>query len=234
MEKVIVCWSGGKDSALAFHELSKSHRYEVVSLLTTVTADYDRISMHGVRCSLLRQQARNMGMPLCEISISRICSNEEYEAKMAAALTGFKKDGVSSVVFGDIFLEDLRCYREENLARLGMKAIFPIWRRDTTELARSLVPSGFQAITACVDTRKLDKSFAGRLIDEQFLNDLPEGVDPCGENGEYHSFVFDGPIFKSKILFSTGEKVLRDSFFCFCDLVPVGGGVVTNYLLIQS
>ncbi len=224
MEKVIFCWSGGKDSALAFHELCKSHRYEVVSLLTTVTADYDRISMHGVRSILLQQQAQNMGLPVREISISRSCSNEEYEASMAAALNDFKNAGVSSVVFGDIFLEDLRRYREENLAKLGMKAMFPIWRRDTTELSRSLAPSGFQAITTCVDTRKLDKRFAGRVIDKQFLDELPDGVDPCGENGEYHSFVFEGPIFKNPIRFSTGEKVLRDSFFCFCDLVPVEVG----------
>lgn len=221
MEKVIFCWSGGKDSALAFHELSKSHRYEVVSLLTTITADYDRVSMHGVRRVLLQQQAQNLGLPVCEISISPGCSNEEYESKTTEALNRFKQNGVSSVVFGDIFLEDLRRYREENLAKLGMKAIFPIWRRDTTELARSLEPSGFRAITTCVDTRKLDKNFSGRIIDKQFLDNLPSGIDPCGENGEYHSFVFEGPIFKNKISFTTGEKVLRDSFFYFCDLVPV-------------
>ena len=216
-----MCWSGGKDSALAFHELSKNRRYKVVSLLTTVTADYDRVSMHGVRRILLQQQARNMGLPVHEVSISRNCSNEEYESKVAEALTNFKKGGVSSVIFGDIFLEDLRRYREENLAKLGMKAIFPIWGRDTTALSRSLEPSGFRAITTCIDTRKLDKKFAGRVIDTQFLDELPDGVDPCGENGEYHSFVFDGPMFKNKILFQTGEKMLRDSFFYFCDLVPV-------------
>jgi uncharacterized protein (TIGR00290 family) len=224
VEKVIFCWSGGKDSALAFYELSKSHSYEVISLLTTVTADYDRISMHGVRRILLQQQARNMGLPVCEISISRNCSNEEYEGKVATALSGFKNDGVSSVVFGDIYLEDLRRYREENLAKVGMKALFPIWRRDTTELSRSLAPSGFRAITTCVDTRKLDKNFAGRIIDKQFLDELPDSVDPCGENGEYHSFVFDGPIFHNPIAFTIGEKVLRDSFFYFCDLLPVEAG----------
>lgn len=223
MEKVLFCWSGGKDSALAFYELTKSKDYEVVSLLTTITADYDRISMHGVRRALLEQQARNLGVPICEISISRNCANEEYESKMVKALSKFKEEGISSVVFGDIFLEDLRRYRELNLSKLGMKGIFPIWGRNTTELSRSLATLGFQAITTCVDTRKLDKKFAGRIIDAQFLAELPPGVDPCGENGEYHSFVFDMPNFKSRIAFIPGEKVLRDSFFYFCDLLPVEG-----------
>ncbi|MDO8717168.1 MAG: hypothetical protein Q7J73_10275 [Dehalococcoidales bacterium] len=222
MEKVLFCWSGGKDSALAFYELTKSQDYEVVSLLTTITADYDRISMHGLRRALLEQQARNLGMPICQISIPRNCSNEEYELKMAEALSKFKEEGVSSVAFGDIFLEDLRQYRENNLAKLGMRGIFPIWGRNTTELSRSLTTLGFQAITTCIDTRKLDKKFAGRIIDEQFLAELPPGIDPCGENGEYHSFVFDMPNFKNRIAFTPGEKVLRDSFFYFCDLLPVG------------
>lgn len=222
MEKVLFCWSGGKDSALAFYELTKSKDYEVVSLLTTITADYDRISMHGVRRVLLEQQARNLGVPICEVSISRNCTNEEYELKIAETLSKFKEKEVSSVAFGDIFLEDLRQYRESNLTKLGMKGIFPIWGRNTTELSRSLAALGFQAITTCIDTRKLDKKFAGRIIDEQFLAELPPGVDHCGENGEYHSFVFGMPNFKSRIAFTPGEKVLRDSFFYFCDLLPVG------------
>lgn len=224
MEKVLFCWSGGKDSALAFHELTKCQDYEVVSLLTTITADYDRISMHGVRRILLKQQANSLGKPMCEVSITRNCSNEEYEFKMAGVLSEFKKEGISSVVFGDIFLEDLRKYREDNLAKLGMKGIFPIWGRSTTELSRSLATLGFQAITTCIDTRKLENKFAGRIIDEQFLAELPPGVDPCGENGEYHSFIFDMPNFKSRIAFTPGEKVLRGSFFYFCDLLPDQAG----------
>ena len=224
MEKVLFCWSGGKDSALAFYELTKSKDYEVVSLLTTITTDYDRISMHGVRRVLLEQQARKLGVPICEVSISSNCANEEYELKIAEALSKFREKEVSSVAFGDIFLEDLRQYRENNLAKLGMKGIFPIWGRNTTELSRSLATLGFQAITTCIDTRKLDKKFAGRIIDEQFLAELPPGIDPCGENGEYHSFVFDMPNFKSRIAYTPGEKVLRDSFFYFCDLLPGGAG----------
>ena len=222
MEKVLFCWSGGKDSALALYELEKNNSCEIVSLLTTVTADYNRISMHGVRRVLLEQQSRSLDLPLCEVSISRNCSNEEYESKMREALINFKNDGVSSVAFGDIFLEDLKKYREDNLAKLDMKGIFPIWGKNTAELSRFMTNTGFRTITTCVDTRVLDKKFAGRIIDEQFLNELPLGVDPCGENGEYHSFVFDGPIFKNRIAFTPGEKVLRDSFFYFCDLLPVG------------
>ncbi len=224
MEQAVFCWSGGKDSALAFYELAKDSRYKVVSLMTTVTADYDRISMHGVRRSLLQQQAKNLDLPVYEIPISKASSNEEYETKMAAALDHFKAKGVLTVVFGDIFLGELRKYREGNLARVGLKALFPIWHRDTGELSRTLVSSGFKAITSVIDTRKLDKKFAGRLIDNQFLDELPQGVDPCGENGEYHSFVFDGPIFKSPIPVTTGDKVMRDSFFYFCDLLPGGAG----------
>lgn len=222
MEKVVFCWSGGKDSALAFYELTKSGRYEVVSLLTTVTVNYDRISMHGVRRSLLHDQSKRLGIPVREIPIPTACSNEEYEAKNNAVLNDFKKEGVLSVVFGDIFLEDLRKYREDNLARIGMKAVFPIWHRDTKELSRTLISSGFRAIISCVDIRKMDRNFAGRVIDHQFLDELPAGVDPCGENGEYHSFVFDGPVFRSTIPIIAGEKVLRDSFFFYCDLLPAG------------
>ena len=225
MEKAIFYWSGGKDSALALYELTRSKDYEVVSLLTTVTTDYDRISMHGVRRVLLEQQARSLGIPLREVPISKNCSNEEYESRMESVLREFKKEGVSSVVFGDIFLEDLKHYRENNLAKLGMKGLFPIWRRNTAELSRSLTVLGFRAITTCVDTRKLDRGFAGRIIDEKFLAELPQDIDPCGENGEYHSFVFDGPIFMNSVSFTLGEKVLRDDFFYFCDLLPKGDGL---------
>lgn len=220
MEKVICSWSGGKDSALALHEIRKSEEFEVVSLLTTVTEDYDRISMHGVRRELLERQAGSLGLPLRKILITKGASNEDYEARMKKTLLEFKSEGVASVVIGDIFLEDLRRYREDNLARAGMKGIFPLWKRDTAELARDFIDMDFKAIVTCVDTAVLDGKFAGRLIDGEFLAELPAGVDPCGENGEFHSFVYGGPVFNEKISFTKGEVVLRENRFCFCDLVP--------------
>ena len=218
--EILMSWSGGKDSALALHEILKIGAYEVVALLTTVTQDYDRISMHGVRRVLLEQQAASLGFALEKVMIPKNASNQDYEANMEQALTKYRAQGITSVVFGDIFLEDLRKYREDKLATVGMKGIFPLWMRDTKELAKSLFSLGFKAITTCVDTKVLGKEFVGRIIDENFLTELPSFVDPCGENGEFHSFVFDGPIFNRAVRFSVGEKVLRDERFCFCDLVP--------------
>jgi uncharacterized protein (TIGR00290 family) len=192
----------------------------VAALLTTITDDYDRISMHGVRRSLLRQQADALRLPLEEVSISKRSSNEEYEFKMGRLLSRYREAGVTSVVFGDIFLEDLRKYREANLAKLGMQGIFPLWKQDTHELVQRFIGSGFKAIVVCVDTAILDGRFAGREIDEEFVHDLPQTVDVCGENGEYHSFVYEGPIFKSKIPVRRGEVVLRDERFRCCDLIP--------------
>ena len=219
-EKVIMSWSGGKDSALALSEILMSEKYEILSLLTTVTEDYGRISMHGVRRVLLKQQAESLGLPLEEVFISKKSSNEEYESKMRDILTKFKEAGVASVVFGDIYLEDIRKYREENLAKVGMKGVFQIWKRDTAELLRTFIDLGFKAIVTCIDAKVLDQKFVGRIIDDNFLAELPPNIDPCGEKGEFHSFVFDGPIFKERIEFTTGEVVLRDSFY-FCDLLPV-------------
>ena len=219
MEKVIFCWSGGKDSAMAFHEIQKSQKFEIVSLLTTITEDYDRVSMHGVPRVLVEQQAYSLALPIEVVLLPRSCSNEDYESKMRERLTKFRQEGVSSVVFGDVFLEWVRKYREENLSKVGMQAIFPIWGRNTAELARSFIASGFQAITTCIDSKVLDKGFIGRLFDKHFLAELPPNIDPAGENGEFHSFVFDGPIFKERIAFTLGEVVLRDSFY-FCDLLP--------------
>ncbi len=218
-EKVLLSWSGGKDSSLTLYELQKAGR-QVVSLLTTITEEYDRISMHGVRRVLLERQAEALGLPLHKIFLSPKASNQEYEARMEEALLAHQKRGVQQVAFGDIFLEDLRKYREENLARIGMKGVFPIWKRNTAELARTFLQLGFRAIAVCVDAKVLDPSVAGRLIDEKFLQALPASVDPCGENGEFHTFVFDGPIFREPVRFSIGEIVERDSF-CFCDLVPL-------------
>jgi len=218
--KILLAWSGGKDGALALHEIRKSGQYEIAALLTTVTREYDRISMHGVRRALLEAQAASVGLPLEEVFISPNASNEEYEANMRAALEKYKARGVSGAAFGDIFLEDLRKYREENLAKMGIRGVFPLWKRDTAALAREFVRLGFKAIVTCVDTKMLDGKFAGRLVDESFFADLPAGVDPCGENGEYHSFVFAGPLFSREILFTKGEVVLRENRFLYCDLIP--------------
>jgi uncharacterized protein (TIGR00290 family) len=220
MEKVLVCWSGGKDSALALHEVLQRQGYEVVSLLTTITEDYDRISMHGVRSELVERQAEALGLPLEKVLVSRQSPNEVYEKRMGEALLPYKEGGVQLVVFGDIFLEDVRRYREENLAKIGMKGLFPLWGRDTGALALEFIELGFQAVLTCVDTEALDGAFAGRLFDRQLLADLPSGADPCGENGEFHSFVYDGPLFSRRIFHTKGEVILRDERFCYCDLVP--------------
>ena len=220
MEKVIVSWSGGKDSAIALYEILKDKNYQVAALLTTVTEDYDRISMHGVRRVLLEGQAAALGFTLEKVLIPKNASNEEYESNMGKVLSKYKEAGTTAVVFGDIFLEDLRKYREDKLAGLGMRGIFPLWKRDTRELARSLATLEFKAITTCVDNQALGRQFVGRVIDGHFLSELPAGVDPCGENGEYHSFVSEGPIFKERVAYTPGEIILRDNRFWYCDLIP--------------
>jgi uncharacterized protein (TIGR00290 family) len=216
---VLFCWSGGKDSAMALRALQTGRDCRIIALLTTITEEYNRISMHGVRRTLLERQAESLGLPLHAVLIPPQCINATYEERMKDALAKHYAQGVRRVAFGDIFLEDLRVYREKNLAQIGMQALFPIWKRDTRELAREFVRQGFRAMTVCVDPRVLDASFAGRELDASFFADLPNGVDPCGENGEFHTFVFDGPVFKTPIAFRIGEKVLRDDF-CFCDLLP--------------
>ena len=218
-EKVIVAWSGGKDSALALYETLKSGRYEVLELLTTVTKDYNGISIHGVRRVLLEQQANALGFPLEKTFISKGASDEEYENELLKALKRNLDSGVSSVVFGDIFLEDVRKYREQILAKMGMNGIFPLWKRDTQALARKFINLGFKAIITSIDSNVLAKDFVGREYDEQFLSDLPENVDPCGENGEFHSFVYNGPIFHERVSFKKGERVLRENRFYYCDLL---------------
>src|ERR1700686_4313465 len=218
-EDVLFCWSGGKDSAMALHALQSEQNHRVAALLTTVTEGYDRISMHGVRRVLLERQAESIGLPLRAVLIPPQCINAIYEARMKEALNQHLARGVQRVAFGDIFLEDLRVYREKNLAQLGMEGLFPIWKRDTRELARDFLRLGFQAIAVCIDPRVLDSSFAGRVLDESFFAALTPGVDLCGENGEFHTFVFDGPVFQTPIRVRTGEKVTRDGF-CFCDLLP--------------
>jgi uncharacterized protein (TIGR00290 family) len=218
-EPILFCWSGGKDSALALHTLLQQNEVCIAALLTTVTEGYDRISMHGVRRELLRQQAESLRLELHEVFIPPQCANPVYEARMEEALLFFLGQGIRRVAFGDIFLEDLRLYREKNLTRVEMQALFPIWKRNTRDLIREFHAARFRSVAVCVDSKVLDPSFAGRELDESFFADLPSTVDPCGENGEFHTFVFDGPIFSRPIDFTLGEVVQRDSFI-FRDLLP--------------
>jgi uncharacterized protein (TIGR00290 family) len=214
--KQALSWSGGKDSALTLWTLRRQ-AVEPAALITTVTDAYDRISMHGVRRELLSRQAEAAGVPLVEVRIPPACVNAVYEARMAQAFASPPLADVEAVAFGDLFLEDVRAYRETRLAAAGKRGLFPLWGRDTGALARELIAAGFQAIVVCVDPRALDASFAGRAYDEQLLAELPAGVDPCGENGEFHTFVHAGPIFTEPIACETGEVVERGGFV-FCDL----------------
>ena len=216
---VLMSWSGGKDSCVALYEIQRTGNYRVAALLTTVTRDYDRISMHGVRRILLERQAASLGFPLHQVFIAKDATNDEYETEMAEAFSIYRDQGIDSIVFGDLFLADIRAYREQFLARHNMSGLFPVWQRNTSAFIKDFIESGFKAVVTCVNSVVLDESFAGRMIDEAFLSALPSHVDPCGENGEFHSFVFDGPIFRQPISFSVGETVLRNSFW-FCDLLP--------------
>jgi uncharacterized protein (TIGR00290 family) len=211
-------WSGGKDSALTLWTL-RAQGTEPRALITTVTDAYDRISMHGVRRELLARQAADLGIPLVEVGIPPGCVNDTYEQRMAEAFASMPLSRVQTVAFGDLFLQDVRAYREERLTAGGRRGVFPLWGRDTAELARQFVAAGFQAIVVCVDPTKLDASFAGRPYDERLLAELPANVDPCGENGEFHTFVHAGPIFTEPIACATGEVVEREGFV-FCDLSP--------------
>ncbi len=218
VDALALSWSGGKDSALALWAL----RCEGVwprALITTVTEGYERISMHGVRRELLAAQADVLGVPLVEVPIPPGCVNEVYEQRMTDAFASAPLSMVQTVAFGDLFLEDVRAYREERLSAAGRRGLFPLWQQDTDLLARQFIAAGFRAVLVCVDPRHLPASFAGRTYNEQLLADLPAGVDPCGENGEFHTFVHAGPIFAEPIPCETGEVVERDGFV-FCDLLP--------------
>lgn len=238
-EKVVFCWSGGKDSAFALHRMLNDSRYEIVSLLTTCNDHYQRVSMHGVRLELLEKQAEAIGLPLEKIFVSQRSSNEEYEQAMSACLLAHKARGVTACAFGDIFLEDLKCWREAKLAQVGMRGIFPIWKIDTRDLIREFLALGFGTVITCANDAYLGEEFVGRVIDPDFIASLPPDVDPCGEYGEFHSFAFAGPVFREPVGFRVGEKVYRpleiaqvaDSGaasagsrqtrgFWFCDLLP--------------
>ena len=238
MIDALMSWSGGKDSALALYHALRNPNYRVAHLLTSVNAHYERVSMHGVRVALLEAQASRIGLPLHQLRLPEMPSMPDYDQALLASLTALRQLGVTTAVYGDIFLEDLRAYREAQLVRAGLRGEFPLWQRAGGELLREFWALGFQAIVVCVNDRYLDASFCGRLLDEEFVRDLPPGVDPCGENGEYHSFVFDAPYFSAPIAFTTGELVRRtyappassvaspgpdDPFaagFWYCDLLP--------------
>ena len=219
--RIIVSWSSGKDSAWMLHVLQHLHGKDAIAgLLTTTNAAFDRVAMHGVRRTLLEAQARALGLPLHVVPLPWPCPNEEYERLMAAAVASFVRSGCTHVAFGDLFLEDVRRYREERLRGTGIEPLFPLWHSATTaQLAGEMIESGLRARLVCIDPRRLDRSFAGREFDHSLLGDLPASVDPCGENGEFHSFAYDGPMFAAPLAVTTGEVVERDGFvFCDCDL----------------
>ena len=231
-------WSGGKDSALALYKALQDHSLNVECLLTNVNSAFDRISMHGVRRALLQLQAEALGLPLQTIEMPEQPSMTEYEKEMLTKITSLQKEGYTKAIFGDIFLEDLKHYREQQLANVNIDCVFPLWKKDTTSLIKEFLELGFKTIVVCVNEKYLDKSFCGRIIDDAFIKDLPPDVDICGENGEFHTFVYDGPIFKHSIPFTKGELTYRkykapkdekdncfqpaekeDYGFYFCDLV---------------
>ena len=228
----ILCWSGGKDSSLCLHEVWEEGIYDVRYLLTTINENYQRISMHGVREELLDIQIHEIGIPVIKMYV-REGNNQEYERNMEAVLLKAKSEGIEHVIFGDIFLEDLRMYRENNLSKVGMTGVFPLWKMNTTELIDRFISLGFKTVLCCINDRYLGEDFIGREIGTDFIKTLPANVDPCGENGEFHTFCFAGPIFKNRIAFSLGEKtfkpleIKKDSSvlsettgFWYCDLLP--------------
>ncbi len=220
VEKLLVSWSSGKDSALALCAVKRGGDYEIRALLTTLVEEKNRIGAHGLRRVLLERQALSCGYPLEMVLLPVAAANEQYETAVDKVIEKHRKEGTSAVVYGDIFLEDIRKYREKQLEKAGMSALFPLWRRDTFELAIEFIDLGFRAVITSVDTRILDKGMLGRPYDRKFLSELPPGADPCGENGEFHTFVFDGPIFRESIRYTVGEAFPELDHFWFRDLVP--------------
>jgi uncharacterized protein (TIGR00290 family) len=220
MKRTLLSWSSGKDSAWALHVLRQHPKYEVAGLLTTFNQEFDRVAMHGVRRVLAEAQAAAAALPLWTIALPWPCSNEQYEALMAKACADAMKRGIEAVAFGDLFLEDIRTYRERQLSGTGLEPLFPLWKFPTHELAKEMIAAGLKAMLTCVDTRKLDIKFAGRRFDEQLLAELPDEIDPCGENGEFHSFAHAGPMFSKPIALTVGQTVMRDGF-AFADLIPL-------------
>jgi uncharacterized protein (TIGR00290 family) len=223
--KAWLAWSSGKDSAWALHTIRQRGDFEIVALLTTVNRDHQRVAMHAVRESLLEAQAAAAALPLVKVMIPSSCPNEFYEKAMGEAMLRARAEGVDHVIFGDLFLEDIRAYREKQLASCGMTPVFPLWRRDTRRLAGEMLAGRLSAYLTCVDPRKLDRTFAGRRFDADLLAALPSSVDPCGENGEFHTFACAGPMFRNAIAVALGEIVERDGFV-FADLVPGAAATV--------
>jgi uncharacterized protein (TIGR00290 family) len=219
MKRILLSWSSGKDSAWTLYTLQRRAEFEIAGLLTTFNQAADRVAMHGVRRTLVEQQAAAARLPLWAIPLPWPCSNEQYESLMAETCAKAVTQGIEGIAFGDLFLEDVRAYRINQMAGTGLEPLFPIWGMPTEALAREMIASGLKAILTCIDTRKLDASFAGRHFDMECLSSLPDGADPCGENGEFHSFVYAGPMFESKIAVVPGETVVRDQF-AFADLIP--------------
>ena len=240
MNKAYLNWSSGKDSALSLYYIKTQKEYKIEKLLTTINKEMDRVTMHGLRTELLLQQAEKLGLPIQISELNSEISMEMYNHKMKEATDGLISDGFTHSVFGDIFLEDLKQYREDQLKSSGLIPVFPLWNKNTKELISEFIDLGFKAVVVCTNSRFLNDSFCGRIIDQDFVKELPENVDPCGENGEFHTFVFDGPIFNSAVEFEIGEKVKKsykpsgndddncfsddteswDTEFCFCDLIP--------------
>ena len=217
--KAWIAWSSGKDSAWALHTVRKTGEVNVVALLTTLNCDYARVAMHAVRENLVEMQAGAVGLPLVKVPIPAQCRNQDYEQAMSSVMERARAEGVFHIVFGDLFLEDIRAYREKHLAACGMKAVFPLWRKDTCLLAKEMLERGLSAYITCVDPTKLDRAFAGRRFDAELLGELPREVDPCGENGEFHTFACAGPMFRRSLPIDVGEIVERDGFV-FADLLP--------------
>lgn len=218
MKRILLSWSSGKDSAWSLHLLRQRNEYEVVGLLTTFNEEADRVAMHAVRRELVERQAAAAGLPLWAVPLPWPCSNEQYESLMAQACAKALAEGIEGIAFGDLFLEDVRAYREKQLRDTGLQPIFPVWGLPTRQLAQEMIASGTRAKLTCVDTDKLDRSFVGREFDEALLAALPEEADPCGERGEFHSFVYAGPMLQGELAISVGETIVRDQFV-FADLI---------------
>lgn len=216
--KALISWSSGKDSAFALHEIRRAGEYDVVGALTMVTETFERVSIHGVRQEVLRAQCRASGLPQHIVPIPYPCPNDVYEARMGEAIAKAVTDGITHIVFGDLFLADIRSYREQKLAGTGITPLFPLWQRPTLPLAHAMMASGLEAYLATVDLKRLPAEFAGRKFDAQLLADMPTGIDPCGENGEFHTCVVAGPMFAHRLAVMPGERVERDGY-AYCDLV---------------
>jgi len=225
MKKAIFNWSGGKDSAMALYQVQQEKQFDIQYLMTSVNATSERISMHGVRNDLLEAQAKSLGLPLKKLFLPESSEMDVYEKHLFEIMNRFKTEGIDYSIFGDIFLEDLKVYREKQLQKVDMQGVFPLWKKDTQYLIEQFIDLGFKTILTAVDESKLTKEFAGRVIDKDFLKDLPSNVDPCGENGEFHTFVYDGPNFKKSIAFEIGETIHKkysydkEYGFWFCDLI---------------